>query len=136
MSYTHEFIFKIRPRGKESVRGGLHNYHIPPKTRNYMNDIGWQAKSQYKGLPLKGPLRISVLYMFKPFKSWSKDKKEKALNGALRHTATPDLDNLMKALKDSLNAIVWKDDKQICSYGCIDKCYGLEDSIELHVEEI
>lgn len=45
----------------------------------------------------------------------------------------PDLDNLVKALKDALTGIVWKDDAQIVSL-CARKTYGDRPAIYVKVK--
>jgi Holliday junction resolvase RusA-like endonuclease len=55
--------------------------------------IGWEARAQYRGKPLTGPLKIEVRFF------WG-DRR--------RH----DWDNA-KTFYDSLNGIVWEDDYQI-----------------------
>jgi Holliday junction resolvase RusA-like endonuclease len=58
--------------------------------RTNKEDMGWEARSQYHGEPLSGPLRLTVaLY-------WP-DKRNR------------DIDNI-KGLLDSLTGILWEDD--------------------------
>ena len=45
--------------------------------------------------------------------SWTKAKRADALAGLVMPTGRPDLDNLVKALTDACNGIVWRDDAQI-----------------------
>ena len=45
--------------------------------------------------------------------SWSRKKQLEAMEGRLRPTGKPDLDNIAKLYADALNGIVWKDDAQI-----------------------
>lgn len=45
--------------------------------------------------------------------SWSLKKQRAAALGELRHTKRPDLDNVVKAIKDGANGVVWKDDSQV-----------------------
>ena len=47
-------------------------------------------------------------------KSWSERKRMEALAGALR-PPKPDLDNLVKAVLDGCNKIVYEDDQQVYS---------------------
>ena len=56
--------------------------------------IGWEARAQYRGKPLTGPLAVTVaLY-------WPDRRKH-------------DIDNGLKTLLDSLTGIVWEDDGQV-----------------------
>lgn len=40
------------------------------------------------------------------------------------HTVKPDVDNLLKLVKDALNGLAYADDSQVCRYDCASKCYG------------
>lgn len=54
----------------------------------------WEAKSQWRGEPLTGPLRVEVTLFF----------------GTRRRA---DIDNFNKLWADALTGIVWEDDSQI-----------------------
>ncbi len=56
--------------------------------------------------PLKGPLLLSVLFVFE--RPYARMKEE-------AHIIKPDLDNLAKGVMDALNGIAWHDDSQIVS---------------------
>jgi Holliday junction resolvase RusA-like endonuclease len=56
------------------------------------------------------PIGMSIHYFIPVPKSWS--KKKKRLHHMTYHQSTPDLDNLTKAMKDSL----LREDKQIAHY--------------------
>ena len=66
---------------------------LTPKARYIKHSIGWEARDQFHGEPLKGDLRIRVEMYFG-------DKRKR------------DIDNI-KALLDALSGIVWEDDSQI-----------------------
>jgi Holliday junction resolvase RusA-like endonuclease len=46
-------------------------------------------------------------------KSLSKKKRLEAIARTLRPTKKPDLDNLVKGIKDRMNKVFWHDDAQI-----------------------
>jgi crossover junction endodeoxyribonuclease RusA len=58
------------------------------------NEYRYEAYRQYEGKPFKGPLFVSVLVFY---------------NDKRKH----DLDNILKALLDSMTGILWEDDSQI-----------------------
>jgi Holliday junction resolvase RusA-like endonuclease len=64
-----------------------------------------KAKEINFGDPWEGPVEMSVSFYFK-----KPEYLTKAIKG---HTKKPDLDNLLKSIKDSLNKIIYKDDSQI-----------------------
>ncbi len=72
---------------------GARGRFLAPKARAAKEAIGWEARSQYHGEPLQGPLAAEIrLY-------WP-DKRRR------------DIDNI-KALLDALTGILWEDDSQI-----------------------
>lgn len=73
--------------------------------------------------PLDGPLRVRITALFPVPESWSKRKREQALDGKVHPTVKPDWDNIGK-LCDGLNQVCWKDDKQIVE-GTVRKQYSL-----------
>ena len=96
----------------------------PQKTRIYEDKVALFGSQAMKDIPpFDFPIHVSIEAVFPVPESWSKKKKEQALNGEL-FPGKPDLDNVMKTL-DGLNGIVWKDDAQIVDaaiskrYGCV-----------------
>jgi Holliday junction resolvase RusA-like endonuclease len=68
-------------------------HFVTPKARANKEAMGWEARSQYRGKPLSGPLGLDVaLY-------WP-DKRNR------------DVDNI-KGLLDALKGILWQDDGQL-----------------------
>lgn len=60
---------------------------------------------------INSPMSFDLIFVIKIPKSWSKKKKAKFLDQP--HTQTPDVDNLIKFIFDSLNSRVFVDDSQI-----------------------
>lgn len=73
--------------------------------------------------PITAPVRLSVVATFPIPATWPKKRKQAALRGELNHVTKPDLDNLMKQIKDCITRLrFWEDDKQVCQYGhCVKK---------------
>jgi Holliday junction resolvase RusA-like endonuclease len=101
-------VSKLRPR---VTRNG-HAY-TPEKTVRYeklVQDMWKVYGSESFG---DSPIRMEIdLYMKIP-KSESKKKKEQMINGLIKHTKKPDIDNVAKSIIDSLNGKVYDDDSQI-----------------------
>lgn len=76
--------------------------------------------------------RVSLLKMTFRFKLL-KSHKKKHVAGDL-HLQTPDLDNLIKLVGDSLNGVVWEDDRFIGRI-MAEKVYAQEDSVTLEIWE-
>ncbi|MFQ5483042.1 MAG: RusA family crossover junction endodeoxyribonuclease [Nitrospinaceae bacterium] len=86
----------------------------PANVRAWKEAAGWLAREAMKGRkPLNGCITLFVLADFLIPASWPEWKREAALEGRIEPTGKPDLDNLVKNVKDALNNIVWIDDAQV-----------------------
>lgn len=66
--------------------------------------------------PFEGPVWLGMKAYLPIPSSKSKQWKTAALAGEIRPTTKPDVDNLLKHLKDCCKGIFWKDDKQCVGY--------------------
>lgn len=85
--------------------------------------------------PLDGQLDLHIRVFFAVPDSWSKRKKHEALHGIIRPTIAPDWDNLGKAVGDSLEMIVFRDDKQVVA-GTVEKWYSDRPRVEMEIREL
>jgi Holliday junction resolvase RusA-like endonuclease len=60
---------------------------------------------------------------------------KRALGGAVLPVGKPDLDNLLKAVLDAINAIVFADDSQVVSL-LASKTYGARPQVSVSVSQI
>ncbi|HHT9145675.1 MAG TPA: RusA family crossover junction endodeoxyribonuclease [Candidatus Wunengus sp. YC61] len=82
-----------------------------------------------KGIPVK-----LYLTFFMPIpESISKKKRELYIECSVPHTKTPDLDNLVKFVKDCATGLLWKDDSQVISLTA-SKSYHPSPATEIRVE--
>ncbi len=129
MSNLIEFIVPGTPVGKGrprvSTRGGkFARMYTPPKTVSYESLVALAASQAMAGKPLfEVPVKVDLLICLPVPASWSKCKQEAALAGEVWPTKKPDIDNVVKAIFDSINGIVWRDDAQVCKV-IIVKQYG------------
>lgn len=79
---------------KTMCRGNFPSRYLSNKARELKESYGWQAKSQWKGKPIEGPIKVTI--------NTYHDNKRKN-----------DWDNFHKISMDSLTGIVWIDDSQI-----------------------
>jgi Holliday junction resolvase RusA-like endonuclease len=63
--------------------------------------------------PSEAPLNMEIVAFMGIAASWSKKRQQAARDGLERPTKKPDLDNIVKAVKDGLNGVAWKDDSQV-----------------------
>lgn len=109
----------------------------PKKSRNYKQLIQLEAQPLfYEGFAAIEAASQLKLHIFRGIpKSWSKKKKEAALENILRPTSRPDTDNYVKGVLDALNGLVVKDDSCIVHIEA-GKFYSDRPRIEIEVEEI
>ena len=97
-----------------STKSGMH--YTPARTRKYEAAVAAAAGSAMRvaGLqPLTCPVRLIVECRFAVPVSWPSWKRQDALDQRILPTCRPDLDNVLKAVKDGLNGIAWTDDAQV-----------------------
>jgi Holliday junction resolvase RusA-like endonuclease len=86
----------------------------PEKTVSYENLVGWTAAQAMAGKPLiEQPVAVWLTVYCAVPASWSKVQQHLALTGNRLPTTKPDIDNLIKAIFDAMNGVVWKDDVQV-----------------------
>jgi len=90
---------------------GVRRYTREPQ-RKYMAVIRDLAAEAMAGRPLiAGPIELKVMATW-PWPK-SRTKRELASPTAGLKATRPDLDNVTKIVKDSLNLVVWRDDAQV-----------------------
>lgn len=107
-----EAVGKGRPR--VSTIGGHARMFTPKKTANYESLIAMAAQAAMQGRDLiVGPVLVEMKIFVSVAASWSKKKTAEALQGLVMPTKKPDADNVLKAICDGINGIVFKDDVQV-----------------------
>ena len=124
-------VAKGRPR---FTRSG-HAY-TPAKTRTYEEIIRLHATKAMRGKKmLTGAVEMNINAFFPIPKSFSKEKREQAISGELKHTKKPDWDNAGKIASDGCNRIVYNDDAQVCA-SHVYKWYSEFPRVEISIAEI
>lgn len=88
--------------------------YTPEKTRNFealVKDLAHQAMRG--GDPLDCPVDLLVEFRFRIPEAWPKWKRDLAGQGLVHHTKKPDCSNLVKAIEDACNGVLWRDDGQV-----------------------
>lgn len=102
---------KGRPRAARI--GGHTRLYTDAKTLGYENLVRYLAAEAMKGAaPLDGPLRLVVTVSVVPPRSAS-FKKQQAMIMGMWPAKKPDLSNILKAIEDGMNGVVFHDDAQI-----------------------
>jgi len=130
------FFVPGKPRGKGRPRFFKGHAVTDVKTRDYEGMVSHKAGKEMQLLReqfgeefdrLKDiPCRVELQAFFLVPKSYSKVKRECALNGFIR-PGKPDADNIIKAILDGMNGLVFSDDAKVYEVSC-EKRYS--DSIE------
>lgn len=101
-------------RARSFVRNGHVAHYTPDKTARYENLVKLAAQQAMSDIaPLDVAVALTVRAFFSIPKSWSLKKQRAAALGEVMHTKRPDLDNVVKAIKDGANGVVWVDDSQV-----------------------
>ena len=82
--------------------------------------------------PLMVPIHLFVRATFDIPESWPNWKRDAALAGHIEHTRKPDADNLLKLVKDALNAVAWRDDSYISSCA-VEKTFGFLLGVQVEI---
>lgn len=94
------------PQGRPRFfrRGNHVGAYDPAKSRVWKKLVADTA-SAHGCKPLDGPLYLSAHFRI---------QRPKTMTVIEPHYKRPDIDNLIKALKDALTGICWHDDAQVC----------------------
>lgn len=118
MTKTVNFIVPGIPvakgRARSFIRAGHVAHYTPEPTARYENLVRLEAKRAMGSWePMQGAVEL-VLRLYMPIPaSWSKKKRKEAVEGTLRPTTKPDCSNVLKAIEDAMNGVVFADDKQV-----------------------
>jgi Holliday junction resolvase RusA-like endonuclease len=129
-----KFKVNIKPIGKARARVTRYGTFTPQKTKDFEQAIAWSFREQFKAheIILK-PIKLTICATFEPPKSYSNPKRLRCLK--THHSKKPDIDNIAKAIMDSLNGLAYKDDNQVCELNII-KRYGEKDNITIEIEQL
>lgn len=107
-----EPVGKGRPR--VTTIGGHARMFTPKKTADYETLIAEVAHESMQGRELiAGPVMMELAIRVPVAASWSKKRTAAALTGEVMPTKKPDADNVLKAICDGINGIVFCDDVQV-----------------------
>lgn len=107
----------LMKNGKPVIGAGgrpIMTHHTPEKTANYEALIKYAGQQAMGGRALlTEAVAIELDLFIAPPASWSQKKRRDAIEDRIRPTTKPDADNVLKAIADGLNGVVWADDKQM-----------------------
>ena len=134
------FTIPGQPQGKGRPRVGKIGAHArmytPAKTVAYEGLVAHAAQKAMNGQPLiDGAVAVTMELRCQVPASWSQKKQRAALAHELFPTTKPDVDNVVKAVFDGMNGVVWKDDVQaVCVY--VHKRYSATPGVRVEVAPV
>lgn len=131
------FTVPGKPVGKGRPRAAKQGKHIrlytPETTATYESTVALVASQAMGGQPLiAGPVEVVMRQVLPIPTSWSKRKQADAQAGVVLPGVKPDMDNVIKAIFDAINGVVWNDDTQVVDLQ-VRKRYGLTPCVNVIV---
>lgn len=135
-----EFLIPGQPvakgRPKFARRGNFTTTYTPEKTVNYETLVKLTAAEVMAGAaPMAGPVQVRMVINLQIPQSWSKKRQAMAEAGQIAATKKPDADNVLKAVKDGMNGIVYCDDAQAVELA-VSKRYSSVPGVHVTVTKI
>lgn len=109
------FTIPGQPVGKQRPKivkiGGFSRMATPQKTVSYEGLVAHTAQVAMAGRPIfEAAVAANLFIECQVPASWSAKKQRQALAGEVYPATKPDIDNVVKAVFDGLNGVLWRDD--------------------------
>lgn len=135
MIYEFEVPGKVIGKGRPRLNSYTGVVYTPTKTKNYESLVEQYFLLKYPRFKtLEGRIKVSIIAYFSIPKATKKSDINEMLENNISPTKKPDIDNIVKAVLDSMNKFAFKDDNQITKLE-VEKKYALEDKIYIKIEE-
>lgn len=119
------------------TRSGL--VYTPKQTRDFEKAVRLAAKDAMTVQDFEqitsGYVDMRCIFYFEPPHSWSKKRREAAMLRKHHKCSKPDTSNLVKAVEDALNKLVYDDDARIAESHQA-KQYGPQDCIYVEIHAV
>lgn len=126
-----EPVAQGRPRF--TTIGGHVRAFDPQKSYNYKQLVRIEALKVKPQELLQKAIRLEIRACRSIPKSFSKKRQILAAQGDIRPTTKPDIDNIVKGIKDALKGVIWRDDSQVVEV-IASKWYSNEPRVEIDIE--
>jgi Holliday junction resolvase RusA-like endonuclease len=135
MIYEFEVPGKVIGKGRPRLNSYTGVVYTPTKTKDYESLVEQYFLLKYPRFKiLEGRIKVSIIAYFSIPKATKKSDINEMLDNNISPTKKPDIDNIVKAVLDSMNKFAFKDDNQITKLE-VEKKYALEDKIYIKIEE-
>ncbi len=134
------FEIKGKVKAKQSVKFTREGKkYTPGDMVEYANFVRMSFINAYPDWEISNLADKALLVMINVLmpipKSFSKKKRELALNNEIFPTVKPDCDNIAKNINDALNGIAYPDDKQIVSL-VVTKGYAENEAVKVSIFDV
>ena len=135
MTYEFEVIGKVIGKGRPRLNSYTGMVYTPTRTKDYEELVEQYFLLKYPRFKiLEGRIKVSIIAYFSIPKTTKKSDINDMLENNISPTKKPDIDNIVKAILDSMNKFAFKDDNQITKLE-VEKKYALEDKVYIKIEE-
>ena len=130
-----EFTIPGEPKAKQRHRMTKAGVSYTPKgTVEYENWVKQCYLIEHGQTMLKGQITAIIKAYFGIPKSYTDKKKRDIASGKLKPTKRPDVDNIAKAILDSLNGIAYKDDSAVINL-IVEKHFSDKPRVQVTLKE-
>lgn len=135
MIYEFEVPGKVVGKARPRLNSYTGTVYTPTKTKDYETLIEQYFLLKYPRFKaVERRAKVSIVAYFSIPKTTKKSEISLMLDNQISPTKKPDIDNIVKIVLDSMNRIAFKDDNQITKLE-VEKKYGIEDKIQIKIEE-
>lgn len=133
---TFEIPGVVQPqeRPRFSRKGKNVKTYDAPKSKDFKDFVKLVAYQNKPSKLITESIKLKAdIYLMPPKKYRTGPKRKLIASGELRPTTKPDLDNLIKGIKDGCNKIIWHDDSQVVEM-TVRKFYSEQPRAEVTIE--
>ena len=135
MIYEFEVPGKVIGKGRPRLNSYTGVVYTPTRTKDYESLVEQYFLLKYPRFKaLEGRIKVSIIAYFSIPKTTKKADINEMLENNISPTKKPDIDNIVKAILDSMNKFAFKDHNQITKLE-VEKKYSLEDKVYVKIEE-
>lgn len=132
--FEASFFVSHTPRPKARPRVTAYGTYTPSKTVEFEQAIKDEYLFNYYGKKTDEAIAIAMIFYRKPPDSWSKKKKQEAIERSY-DTRRGDIDNFIKCVLDGLNGIAYNDDAQVTVLTA-EKRFGYNEGVTINIKEL
>lgn len=134
------FIVPGQPQRKQRPRfrrkGAFVQTYTPKETLDYEQKIKECYETQIGQVRIDDvPLKIRIIAYFRVPASYSKRKRQEAVQHIIKPHNTTDVDNIAKVVLDALNKTAYSDDHYVTDL-VIRKRYAEDPRLEIEIDEV